>query len=116
MNAANLIKSSASGGATADNTVIYTSGEIWAYNCHYIENTSATDPCDVYVSFDGTNYCAAAVAAEKLNDVTTGGGVKVITIPKGTIGRIVGRFVKLKVLKDGATVETPSIRYMHCNI
>lgn len=105
--------STETGGATADNTVVYQSDDVSIYNYHAIENTSTTDPVDVYVSLDGTNYATAAASAVLQDDVTTGGGIAVITIPVGKVGVVSGRYKKIKVLKDGATAETPSARIAH---
>ena len=107
------INNSATGGAQTDNTVIYTSADISIYNQHVIENTSATDPVDVYVSLDGTNYLALASSVLLHDDVTTGGGIKVVTIPAGKAGILDGVYSTIQVLKDGITSETPSIRYSH---
>lgn len=107
------INNSATGGAQTDNTIVYTSSDISIYNQHVIENTSATDPVDVYVSLDGTNYLALAASVSLHDDVTTGGGIKVVTIPAGKAGILEGVYSTIQVLKDGITAETPSIRYSH---
>lgn len=103
----------ASGATQTDNTVIYTSADVTPYNYHIIENTSTTDPIDVYVSVDGTNYAALAASVTLHDDVTTGGGIKVVSIPAGKIGILTGKYKRIRVLKNGATAETPSIRYAH---
>jgi len=107
------LNDTSTGAAQTNNTVIYTSNDVSIYNTHSIENTSTTDPVDVYVSVDGTNYATLAASVSLHDDVTTGGGVKVVTIPAGKIGVLTGKFRKIQVLKDGATAETPSIRYSH---
>ena len=107
---------SASTTTQTDNAVVYTSGDVSSYNIHVIENTSATDPVDVYISIDGTNFLASA-SAVRLHDATTS-GTYVVTIPAGDVGILDGngsgiKVKKIKVLKDGATAENPSIRYAH---
>jgi hypothetical protein len=87
----------------ADNTVIYTSVDISMYNWHVIENTSG-ETMDVFVSVDGTNFTAAAVAVALIDDVTTGGGVKSITIPTNKTAVIRGKFAKIRVDQNGAGV------------
>jgi len=87
----------------ADNNVIYTSGDISMYDHHVIENISgAAAAVDVQVSLDGTNYNATAVAVQLLDDVTTGGGVKSLTIAQNKVGVIRGKFKGLRVLQNGA--------------
>lgn len=105
------LKGSSSGATTTDNTVIYTSGDISAYNIHNFVNTSATDPMDVYVSDDGTNYLLTP-SAVRLHDATAT-GTFVLTIPAGDMGTLEGKFTRIRVLKDGATAETPALRYFH---
>lgn len=90
---------------TADDDVLYTSTDITSYDRHIIENESG-NAVDVYVSVDGTNYSTAAVSAYLIDDVTTGGGIKSITIPDNKVGIIEGKFKKLRILQIGA--GTPS--------
>ena len=84
----------------ADNAVIYTSGDVSMYNYHTI-TVSGTSPSDVYVSVDGTTYDLMAV--HLTDDVTTGGGVKVVTIPTGKTGFFHGKYKNVRVIEDGAT-------------
>jgi hypothetical protein len=85
----------------ADNALIYTSGDVSAYNIHYIF-VSGTNSADVEVSFDGTNY-SSAVSVLLADDVTTGGGIKAITIPTGKVGILEGKFKNIRVRQDGVT-------------
>ena len=95
---------------TNDNDTIYESGDVSMYNYHVIENMSAgAGSCDVFISLDGTNYTGSAAAVELIDDVTTGGGVKVITIPQNKTGILRGKFNKIKVLQDGATAADARI-------
>ena len=95
-----------------DNDLIYESGDISMYNTHVIENMSAgAGACDVHVSLDGTNYAGSAVSVELIDDVTTGGGIKVITIPQNKAGILIGKFNKIKVLQDGATAADARIAH-----
>ena len=84
----------------ADNAVIYTSSDVSMYNYHTV-TVSGTSPADVYVSVDGTTYDLMSV--ELTDDVTTGGGVKVVTIPTGKTGFFTGKFKNVRVIEDGAT-------------
>jgi len=84
----------------ADNAVIYTSPDVSMYNYHTI-TVSGTSPADVYVSHDGTTYDLMAVTLT--DDVTTGGGIKVVTIPTGKTGFFHGKFKYVRVIEDGAT-------------
>lgn len=85
---------------SADNDVIYQSGDVSMYNHHAI-TVSGVDNADVYGAVDGTNY--VLVSVELTDDVTTGGGVKVVTIPPGKTGIVRGKYKKIRVLQDGAT-------------
>lgn len=107
------LSGSASSATQTDNTVIYEITDARMYSSHLFENTSATDDVDVYVSLDGSNYNANPAAVQLLNDVTTGGGVRVLTIPAGSVAELDGSFYGIRVLKNGATAENPSIRYSH---
>lgn len=91
------------GAGAADNTVIYTSPDVSAYNYHIIENTSG-ETMDIFVSVDGTNFTTAAAAVELIDDVTTGGGVKSITIPTTKTAILKGKFSKIRVDQNGAGV------------
>ena len=84
----------------ADNAVIYTSGDISKFNYHTIAVTG-TSPSDVEVTIDGTTWHVASVTL--IDNVTTGGGIQVITIPTGKMGYIRGKFKQLRVIEDGAT-------------
>jgi len=98
---------------TADNSVLYTSSDVSEYNYHIIENESGI-ACDVYASSDGTNYSTAAISVLLADDVTTGGGVKVITIPDNKVGILRGKFKKIKILQDGAGTSTAgTVRGFH---
>lgn len=85
----------------ADNAVIYQSGDVSMYNYHTIEVTG-TDAADVFVSVDGTNF-VGPVGVRLHDDLTTGGGIDVITIPTGDIGILRGKYKAIKVQQDGAT-------------
>jgi len=84
----------------ADNALIYTSGNVSRFNYHSIAVTG-TDPADVEVTLDGTTW--HVVSTLLVDDVTTGGGVNVITIPTGNIGILKGKFKGIRVRQDGAT-------------
>ena len=83
-----------------DNDVIYTSGDVSMYNYHAI-TVSGTNSADVYVSVDGTTYDVMSV--QLTSDVTTGGGIRVITIPTGSTGYFTGKFKNVRVIQDGPT-------------
>ena len=85
----------------ADNAVIYTSPNVSRYNYHTIK-VSGTNSADVQVTLDGTNW-TTAVAVELADNVTTGGGVKVLSIPTGKVGVLRGKFRGIRVLQDGTT-------------
>jgi len=84
----------------ADNALIYTSTDISRYNFHTIAVTG-TDAADVEVTVDGTNW--NLVSTYLADDVTTGGGVKVITIPTAKLAILNGQFKQIRVRQDGAT-------------
>jgi len=84
----------------ADNAVIYTSTDVSMYNYHTF-TVSGTNSADVEVSHDGSTWDVAAV--ELTDDVTTGGGIKVITIPTGKTGVLKGKFKYIRINQDGAT-------------
>jgi len=84
----------------ADNAIIYTSGDVSGFNYHTISVTG-TDPADIEVTADGTTWRVAATLL--VDDVTTGGGIKVITIPTGKMGILQGIFKQIRVRQDGAT-------------
>ena len=86
----------------AGNDVLYTSADISMYNYHVIENTDVSVPLAVYVSLDGTNFNATPVAVELLDDVTTGGGIKAVSIETLKVGVLKGKFMKIKCLQVGA--------------
>ena len=85
----------------ADNAVIYTSPDVSAYNYHTIAVTG-TNAADVEVSLDGTNWIGP-VAVRLHDDVTTGGGIDVVSIPTGDFGILKGKFKNIRVLQNGAT-------------
>ena len=88
----------------ADNAVLYTSGDVSTYNVHMIENLAAsTNNMDVFGSLDGTNFNVTPLAVELMDDVTTGGGVKVVAIAPGKIGILRGKYKAIKVQQAGAT-------------
>lgn len=98
---------------TADNDVIYTSPDVSAYNYHIIENTSG-ETMDIFVSVDGTNFTTAAASVELIDDVTTGGGVKSITIPTVKTAILKGKFKKIRVDQNGAgTPAAGEVRGAH---
>lgn len=103
----------ASGLTQTINALVYESANVTPYGCHKIHNTSATDPVAVYVSLNGTDYATLPAAVTLHDDVTTGGGLMVVSIPAGKVGILKGVYNKIKVLKAAGTVETPSIRYAH---
>ena len=84
----------------ADNALIYTSGDVSGFNYHTISVTG-TDAADVEVTLDGTTW--NLVSTLLADDVTTGGGVKVITIPTTKLGILHGQFKQIRVRQDGAT-------------
>lgn len=84
----------------ADNALIYTSGNVSRFNYHTISVTG-TDPADVEVTLDGSTW--NIVSTLLADDVTTGGGIKVITIPTGKLGILHGKFKQIRVRQDGAT-------------
>ena len=96
-----------------DNLEIYESPIVTDFNYHLIHNTTSADPVDVYVSVDGTTYAALAATVLLHDDVTTGGGVKVIEIPAGKVGILEGKYARIKVLKKGTTNEANSVIYAY---
>lgn len=94
---------------TNDNDIVYTSGDVSTYNTHYIECTAGT--VDIQVSLDGTNFNNTQAAVLLHDDVTTGGGVKILTIASGKVGILKGKFKKIKVLQNGATASNARIAH-----
>lgn len=97
---------------TNDNDVVYTSGDISSYNYHVIECTAGT--VDVQISVDGTNWNTTQVAVQLLDDVTTGGGIKSLTIASGKVGIISGKVKAMRILQNGATAS--NARGGHSNV
>ena len=96
--------------SAVENTVLYTSNDISSYNYHVFECTAGT--VDFYVSVDGTNFSAVAASVEALNDVTTGGGIKIITLPTASgVAVLRGKFRKLRIIQDGTTIS--NVRGFH---
>lgn len=83
-----------------DNDLIYTSGDVSRFNYHTIAVTG-TDAADVEVTVDGTTW--HVVATLLADDVVTGGGIAVITVPTGKLGVLRGKFKQIRVRQDGAT-------------
>lgn len=84
----------------ADNALIYTSDNISRFNYHTISVTG-TNAADIEVTLDGSTW--NLIATLLADDVTTGGGVKVITIPTAKLGILQGKFKQIRVIQDGAT-------------
>lgn len=84
----------------ADNALIYTSGNVSRFNYHTIAVTG-TNAADVEVTLDGTTWHVASTLLA--DDVTTGGGIAVITIPTGKLGILRGKFKQIRVRQDGVT-------------
>ena len=84
----------------ADNAVIYTSPNVTRFNYHAISVTGTND-ADIEATLDGTTWQLVATTLQ--DDVTTGGGIKVITIATGSIGVLKGKFKQIRVLQDGVT-------------
>ena len=100
---------------TADNGVVYESGDISVYNYHIIDNGSG-EAIDVYVSVDGTNYATTAASLELINDVVTGGGLRNIDLATTETGILRGKFKKIKVLMKGDAaddIEIGEVRIGH---
>ena len=85
----------------ADNAVVYTSPDVSGYNYHTIAATG-TDAVDVEVSLDNTTWIGP-VSVRLGDDVTTGGGVDVVSIPTAKYGVLRGKFRSIRVLQNGAT-------------
>lgn len=88
---------------TNDNDVVYTSTDISAYDFHTIECTAGT--VDIQVTVDGTNYNTTQAAVMLHDDVTTGGGVRSVTIASGKVGILRGKYKGIKILQNGATAS-----------
>jgi len=84
----------------ADNALIYASGNVSRFNYHTIAVTG-TNSADVEATIDGTTW--HVVATVLADDVTTGGGIAVITIPTGKLCILKGKFKQIRVRQDGAT-------------
>ena len=98
---------------TADTDVLYSPNDVSIYDYHTIENESGV-AIDVYVSVDGTNLSTAAAAVALLDDVTTGGGIKVIEIPDNKIGVLEGKFMKIEVRQAAAgAITAGTVRGAH---
>lgn len=81
----------------ADNDALYISGDVSAYSYHLIENRSGV-AIDVHVTSDGTfNASQPAAAVLLTDDVTTGGGVKVVSIAANKSGILRGKFKKIRI-------------------
>jgi len=87
----------------SDNDIIYTSPDISAYSSHSIEGTVGT--VDIQVTLDGTNWNTTQAAVTLHDDVTTGGGIKVLTIAVGKIGLLKGKFKNIRILQSGAVAS-----------
>ncbi len=85
---------------TNDNDVIYTSGDVSAYNYHLIEATAGT--VDVDVSGDGTNWIAAVAG---VSVVTTTPATRVVEAAAGVMLQITGQFKKIRVNQKGAVAS-----------
>lgn len=85
---------------SSDNDLIYTSGNVSRFNYHTIAVTG-TNSADVEVTVDGSTWHVAATLLA--DDVTTGGGVVVITVPTGKLAILKGKFKQIRVRQDGAT-------------
>lgn len=97
----------------ADNAVLYTSSDVSAYNYHIIENESGV-AIDVFVSVDGTNFSTAPASVELIDDVTTGGGIRVISIADNKVGVLKGKFKKIRIDQAAAgSVAAGSVRGGH---
>ena len=92
---------------TGDNDVLYTSADVSAYNYHIFHNTSG-EVIDIVFSVDGSTFTpdTSPAAVELMDDVTTGGGIKVVDIPAGKTGVLRGKFKNIRVLQKG--VGTPA--------
>lgn len=86
-----------------DNDVVYTSTDVSLYDIHVIECTAGT--VDIQVTVDGTNYNTTQAAVMLHDDITTGGGVRILTIASGKIGILRGKYKGIKVLQNGATAS-----------
>ena len=96
-----LVILGASAAGAADNAVLYTSPDVSKFNYHIFDNTSG-ETVDIWVSVDGTNYAATAASVELIDDVTTGGGIKVIEIATTKTGILRGKFRNVRVIQKGA--------------
>lgn len=88
---------------TNDNDVVYTSADVTPYGSHSIECTVGV--VDIQVTLDGTNWNTTQAAVLLHDDVTTGGGIKVLTIAAGKIGLLTGKFKNIRVLQNGAVAS-----------
>lgn len=84
----------------AENALIYTSPNVSRFNYHTIAVTG-TNSADVEATIDGGVW--HLVATLLADDVTTGGGVAVITIPTGKLAVLKGKFKQIRVRQDGVT-------------
>lgn len=88
---------------TNDNDVVYTSPDVTPFGTHTIECTVGT--VDIQVTLDGTNWNTTQAAVLLHDDVTTGGGVKVLTIAAGKVGILRGKYKNIRVLQTGAVAS-----------
>lgn len=102
-NAQNYYLSAAGTVGVNDNDVVYTSPDVSMYSTHSIECTVGT--VDIQVTLDGTNWNTTQAAVLLHDDVTTGGGVKVLTIAAGKIGSLKGKYKNIRILQNGATAS-----------
>ena len=95
-----------SGTGTNDNDVLFTSGNLSAYNVHMIQSTVGV--VDVEVSLDGTNYTPAAkIALEDMASATP--ATRVLVTVVNQVYMLRGKYKNIRLVQNGATGATASM-------
>jgi hypothetical protein len=89
-----------------DNDVLFTSGDMRPYDTFMIMSTAGA--VDVYGSLDGTNYNTAPLSLADLGAVTS--DPVVVTVANRLYG-FRGKYRYIRVLQNGATAATATLRY-----
>lgn len=92
------------GTGTNDNDVIFTTGDVSAFNEFTLMSTAGA--MDVLVSVDGTNFTTAPLSLADLGATTT---APVLVTAANRAYAFAGTFAKIRVLQNGATAVTAGV-------
>lgn len=87
--------------STADNDVLIQTGDVSRYDSYELMSTAGT--VDVFVSLDGTNYATAALSLVDKGATTSD---PVLVTAAARVYGFRGKFLKVRVLQNGATNPT----------